>query len=389
MFRLPSLLFAVLLGALTACQPDQQAEADPASSPQALQMPSASAFQGTGEGPATDLFVLENPAGIRAAITNYGGRLVSLWVKDQAGQWTDIVLGFDDLAQFKTVGERYYGGTIGRYGNRLANGQFSLDGETYQLPQNNGPNTLHGGPEGFHEQIWAAEQPNDSTLVLRYTSPDGEMGFPGTLSTVVTYTLTADPGMRIDYQAETDAPTVINLTNHAYYNLNGEGSGTINQHRLMIPAQAFTPVDSTLIPTGELRPVAGTPFDFQVMTEIGARIEQDNQQLAYGKGYDHNFVLTEALTDSLHLAAIVVGDQSGIEMEIWTQEPGLQFYGGNFMDGSHSGKAGKPYEFRTAFCLETQHFPDSPNQTGFPSTVLKPGESYRSYTLHRFGVVTP
>ncbi|MEL6133881.1 MAG: aldose epimerase family protein [Bacteroidota bacterium] len=348
-----------------------------------LVMPAASAFQGEN---GSDLFILEHEAGIKAAVTNYGGRLVSLWVKDRDGKWRDIVLGFDNLSQFEEVSERYYGATIGRYGNRIANGSFQLNGTTYQVPQNNGLNTLHGGPEGFHEQIWEAMQKEPHALTLQYRSPDGEMGFPGSLVTSVEYTLTDDPGLHISYFAKTDKPTVVNLTNHAFFNLNGEGSGPINDHVLMIPAEHYTPVDSALIPLGVIEPVQGTPFDFRTPKRIGRDIEQDHIQLIHGKGYDHNFVIERESSNAMHLSARIHGEQSGIQMEIYSQEPGVQLYVGNFLDGSHKGKSGKPYAYRTAFCLETQHFPDSPNQPDFPSTVLLPSQSYHTQTLHRFSI---
>ncbi|MEM9985867.1 MAG: aldose epimerase family protein [Bacteroidota bacterium] len=347
-------------------------------------MPKLEDFDQEIEGKEVKLFYLEHPSGIKAAVTNYGGRLVSLWVKDQAGEWTDVVLGFNSLAPYTSLKERFYGATIGRFGNRIAQGKFTLDGEEYQLSVNNGPNTLHGGLEGFGEQVWTVESASDTTLVMSYLAADGEMGFPGELRSKVTYSLNLDVGLRLDYEAETQAPTVVNLTNHAFFNLNGEGSGSINQHLLMIDAYFFTPVDSTLIPTGELRPVEGTPFDFREPTPIGSRLAVENQQLSFGKGYDHNFVIKPERTFDMHLSARVVGDQSGIVMEVWSQEPGLQFYGGNFMDGSHQGKSGKDYRFRTAFCLETQHFPDSPNQDQFPSTVLRPGEKYQTSSEYRF-----
>lgn len=379
----------LLIATLTmiACQPASEQRAANGSTVDldSLFSLQTEAFVDTIGGAPTSLYWLTAADNIRVAITNYGGRIVGLWVKDTAGQWTDVVLGMSSLPEFREVGERYYGATIGRYGNRIGAAQFDLDGNTYQLPANNGPNTLHGGPSGFHEQVWTVAEHHASLLRLRYQSPAGDMGFPGNLTTIVTFELTEAPGLRISYQAETDAPTVVNLTNHAFFNLNGEGSGSINQHQLMIHADAFTPVDSSLIPTGEVRPVSGTPFDFRSPTPIGARLDQPDQQLAHGGGYDHNFVITEGPTDTLHLSAVAIGDQTGIRMEVWSQEPGLQFYGGNFMDGSHSGKSGRPYGYRHSFCLETQHFPDSPNQPGFPSTVLRPGETYQSLTEYRFG----
>ncbi len=337
-------------------------------------------------GDSTDLYVLKGD-GMHAALTDYGARLVSLWVKDKDDNWTDVALGFNQGETFAKPGAFFYGATVGRYGNRIALGQFTIDGNEYQIPINNEPNTLHGGPEGFFAKVWDAKKTDDKTVTFTYVSPEADMGYPGELTTTVTYSLTDDPGLRIDYHATTDAPTVANLTNHTYFNLNGEGSGTINEHLLMIPASRYTPVDSTLIPTGELLEVAGTPFDFQMPTAIGARVEVEDTQLAYGMGYDHNFVLDAGKTDELHLAATVVGDKSGIQMDIFTHEPGIQFYGGNFMNGSLTGKSGNTYDHRSAFCLETQHFPDSPNQPDFPSTVLRPGETYMTSTLHIFSIV--
>jgi aldose 1-epimerase len=252
------------------------------------------------------------------------------------------------------------------------------------LFQNNGPNTLHGGKKGFQAVMWDASQPNDTTLVLHYVSPDGEEGFPGNLDVTVTYSVTADNGFKCDYVAKTDKKTVVNLTNHAFFNLNGEGSGSINNHILQIHASRYTPVDSTLIPTGKIEPVAGTPFDFTKPTAIGARLEEDNQQLKYGKGYDHNYVLNGG--KGMKKAATVIGDKSGIVMEVHTEEPGLQFYGGNFMQGKNTFKGGSKDEFRTAFCLETQHFPDAPNQPSFPSITLSPGETYKTTSVYKFSV---
>ena len=371
-----------LLALLAACEPASR-PAETTSAPAVpVVFPAKSGFRAAAN---SDLYLLTHPAGIQAAVSSYGGTLVSLWVKDEKGEWTDVVLGFNTAAEYEKNGG-FYGATIGRYGNRIGGGTFSLEGKVFDLPKNNGPNTLHGGPGGFHAVVWEASQPDSGSLVLRYRSPDGEMGFPGTLDVTVTYTLTADPGLRIDYQATTDAPTHVNLTNHAYFNLNGEGTGSINKHLLRIPAGRYTPVDSTLIPFGELATVEGNPFDFRSLKAIGSELGVEDVQLGYGKGYDHNFVLDAGVTDSLHLAAEVLGDQSGIRMEILTMEPGIQFYGGNFMDGSFAGKSGRAYGFQEGFCLETQHFPDSPNQPEFPSTLLRPGETYRTSTLHRFSV---
>lgn len=378
-----TLLTVLLLGCGGANSPTTSQTAPEDTTKPAL--PAKDEFQATINGVETTLFYLE-AEGIYAAVTDYGARLVSLWVQDHNGEWTDVALGFNKVTTFTEPGAFFYGATVGRYGNRIAKGQFSIDGQDYQVPINNAPNTLHGGPEGFFAQVWDADQPDGKSVTFTYVSPDGEMGYPGTLQTTVTYSLTDTPGLRIDYAATTDAPTVANITNHTYFNLNGEGSGTINDHLLLIPASRFTPVDSTLIPTGELSEVAGTPFDFQIPTTIGKRVEAEHTQLAYGKGYDHNFVLDAGKTDELHLAASVVGDQTDIRMDIFTNEPGIQFYGGNFMNGSLTGKSGEAYGYRSGFCLETQHYPDSPNQPDWPSTFLNPGEIYQTTTVHRFSV---
>lgn len=346
-------------------------------------LPNKDAFRTTIDGIETNLFILKNTSGMEAAITNYGGRLVSLIVPDKDGKPTDVVIGFDSVNQYKKSTEPYFGATIGRYGNRIAKGKFSLDGKKYSLFTNNGPNTLHGGKKGFQYVVWDAKQIGASSLELTYLSKDMEEGFPGNLNVTVTYTVTDDNSLRIDYEATTDKKTVVNLTNHAFFNLNGQGSGSIINHILMINADKYTPVDSTLIPTGKLEPVENTPFDFRKSATIGSRIDTQNEQLKNGKGYDHNYVLNDAET-KLHVAAIVEGDQSGIKMQIVTDEPGLQFYSGNFMQSKNSMKGGNKDNFRTAFALETQHFPDSPNQPSFPSTILKPGEVYKTTSVYEF-----
>jgi len=297
-----------------------------------------------------------------------------------------VVLGYDSLNHYLHNNEAFFGALIGRYGNRIAKGKFSLGGKSYQLPINNAPNSLHGGPKGFHNQLWDANQPDSQTLVLTYVSKDLEEGYPGNLSVKVTYQLTEDNSLKIAYSATTDQPTVVNLTNHAYFNLNGAGSGTINDHLLMINADQYTPVDSTLIPTGKLAPVAGNPFDFRKARPIGDSLEIKNEQLKNGKGYDHNFALNRTADKGLQLAATVYGPKTGILMEVLTVEPGIQFYGGNFLDGTLVGKQGKAYAFRTAFCLETQHFPDAPNQPAFASTVLVPGKTYETNSVYKFSV---
>ncbi len=347
-------------------------------------LPSKQAFQKTIDGKETDLFILKNKNGLQAAITNYGGRIVSLLVPDKDGKLTDVVVGFDGVEKYQNSTEPYFGATIGRYGNRIAKGKFTLDGKTYSLFTNNGPNTLHGGKKGFQDVVWDAKMLNDQKLQLNYLSKDMEEGFPGNLNVQVTYTLTDNNELKIDYEATTDKKTVVNLTNHAFFNLNGEGSGTILNHTLQINASRYTPVDSTLIPTGKLVAVANTPFDFTQPSKIGSRIDEENEQLKNGKGYDHNFVLNAHNPSDLFLAAKVVGNVSGIAMDVLTEEPGLQFYSGNFMQSKNTFKTGAKDDFRTAFCLETQHFPDSPNQPAFPSTMLNPGDTYRTTSVYKF-----
>lgn len=338
-------------------------------------------FDSTISGKKTGLYWIQNGA-IKIGITNYGGRIVSLLVPDKTGKQQDVVVGFASLADFIQSTEPYFGATIGRVGNRIAKGKFSINNKTYELFTNNGPNTLHGGRLGFQAVVWEAEQPNDSTLLLSYISPDKEEGFPGQLTTHIRFTVTNDQALDIQYEAVTDQPTPVNLTNHAFFNLNGEGAGTINQHTLQLFASAYTPVDSTLIPTGKIEPVTGTPFDFTNPTKIGDRVDEDNEQLRFGKGYDHNFVLDDS--SAWKKAALIKGDLSGIQLEIWTAEPGIQFYGGNFMAGKNKFKSGAVDSFRTAFCLETQHFPDAVNQPAFPSTILQPGQTYRTRSVYKF-----
>ena len=352
-------------------------------------MPEPKAFQQTIDGKETGLYLLKNKDGMQAAITSYGGRLVSLIVPDKEGKATNVVVGFDSVQQYKNSTEPYFGATIGRYGNRIAKGQFAIGNPSpgsgqvqYQLSINNGPNTLHGGKNGFQYKVWDAKQLNDSTLELSYLSKDGEEGFPGSLNVKVTYSLTNDNGLKCEYEATTDKATIVNLTNHAFFNLNGEGSGTIEDHLLQINADNYTPVDSTLIPTGKLERVGGTPFDFTTLTEIGKRINENNEQLNNGKGYDHNFVLNGT---GMKDAAKVIGNKTGIVMEVWTEEPGLQFYSGNFMQSKNKLRKGLD-DFRTAFCLEAQHFPNSPNEPGFPSTILHPGETYHQTTIYKFSI---
>jgi aldose 1-epimerase len=346
--------------------------------------PFKTAFQKNIDGKNTDLFILRNKNHTEAAFTNYGARILSFRMPDQSGNLTDVVVGFGSVEAYQQSTERYFGATIGRYGNRIANGKFKLDNIEYSISINNSPNALHGGKKGFQDVVWEAKQLNEQTLEFTYLSKDMEEGFPGNLQVKVIYSLSDDNELIINYEASTDKKTILNLTNHAFFNLNGEGSGTILNHTLKIDAEQYTPVDSTLIPLGEIAAGAGSPFDFRKAVRIGERIEDTNIQLKYGKGYDHNYVLNPGKNGEMKAAATVRGDKSGIVMEVFTQEPGLQFYSGNFMKSKNTFKGGTKDDFRTAFCLETQHFPDSPNQPNFPSTILKPGELYKTKTIYKF-----
>jgi aldose 1-epimerase len=341
-------------------------------------------FGQTADQKPVDLYTLTNSHGMEAKITNYGGILVSLKVPDRQGKLTDVVLGYDNLDAYLKNNGPHFGSTIGRYGNRIAKGSFKLNGKEYTLARNNGPNHLHGGVKGFDKVVWRAEGLQGSAgpaLSLKYLSKDGEEGYPGNLSVNVIYTLTDANELKIDYSATTDKDSVVNLTHHSYFNL--AGTGNILNHELMLAADRFTPVDAGLIPTGELKSVKGTPFDFTTPTAIGARIGQADEQLKLGRGYDHNFVLNGG-GGSLALAARVSEPTSGRVMEVHTTEPGIQFYTGNFLDGTITGKGGQVYQQRAAFCLETQHFPDSPNHPTFPSTTLKPGQKYETSTVYKF-----
>lgn len=348
--------------------------------------PGKAAFTDTLEGKPVQLFYLQNKQHIKALLTNYGARMIGMKVPSSGGQMVDVVLGFSTLDDYVKAGERYYGAVVGRYGNRIAKGRFTLDGNSFQLDINNAPNSLHGGRTGFHSRVWDGVQADSQTVIFSYVSQDGEEGYPGKLTTKVTYRLTDNNELFMEYEMETDKRTVINITNHNFWNLNGEGSGSINDHALTIYASRFTPVDSTLIPVG-ISAVKNTPLDFTKPVKIGERLSQKNQQLAYGGGYDHNFVLDKKSTTVPEPAAVIKGDKTGIVMEILTTEPGIQLYGGNFMQGKHTLKNGTRDEYRTAFCLETQHFPDSPNRPEFPSTILEPGKKYTSQTIHRFSMM--
>jgi len=372
----------------SACNSSQQntgTHSDSDSVSKQVMIPDSSNYQATVDGKQVGLYVLKNQNNMQVAITNFGGRIVSILVPDKNGNITDVALGYDKLAGYQQT-EPYLGALIGRYGNRIGNAKFTLDGKTYKLPANDNGQSLHGGPKGFHVQVWEAKKINDYTLELSRVSADGEEGYPGNLTVKVVYSLTNDNAIKIDYTATTDKATPVNLTNHAYFNLNGQGNGDINDHVLTINASKFTPVDKTLIPTGEVKDVEGTPFDFTKATAIGARVETDDEQLKLAKGYDHNFVLTNSSTE-LKQAATVTGPKTGITLEVLTTEPGIQFYGGNFLDGKlKDTKDGKTYDFRSGFCLETQHYPDSPNKPAFPTTILKPGATYKTTTLYKFSV---
>jgi aldose 1-epimerase len=345
------------------------------------------AFGQTAEGQAVDLYTLRNSRGAEATITNYGGIVVTLKMPDKSGNFDDIVLGYDNLEGYleKTP---YFGCLVGRYGNRIGGASFELDGQRYQLAKNDGPNSLHGGVKGFDKVVWDAKTLTTDAgpaLELTYVSQDGEEGYPGNLRVVAVYTLTNDNALRLDYTATTDQATVVNLTHHSYFNLAGQGKGDILGHEVMINADRITPVDQTLIPTGQLASVEGTPFDFRKPMAIGARIDDPNQQLQYGPGYDHNWVINKP-EGELALHARVFEPTSGRVMEVWSTEPGLQFYAGNFLDGTITGKGSAVYARRTGFCMEPQHFPDSPNQPQFPSTVLRPGQTYRNTISYQFSV---
>lgn len=333
------------------------------------------------------MYELTNANKLRMSVTNFGGRIVSLWVPDKSGKFADIVLGYDSLSHY-LKDNSFFGALIGRYANRIARGEFSLDGKVYNIPVNSGVNTLHSGPNGFHNVFWNMEKvpsKNGEQIVLRYKSKAGEEGFPGNLEVKVTYILTNENELVILYEALTDETTIVNLTDHSYFNLAGAGHGDILGHLLEINADYFTPVDETLIPTGEVAPVAKTSFDFRLPHPIGGRINDDNGQLKIGQGYDHNYIINK-VKNELSMVARVKEPNSGRVLELWTTDIGVQFYSGNFLNESILGKEGKVYGYRSAFCLETQHFPDSPNKVEFPSTVLRPGEVYHKKTVYKFRV---
>ncbi len=354
------------------------------SSAQGAPMVKKEVFGTTPDGKAVELYTLTNSHGIEVRVMNYGGIVVSVKTPDKSGHFADITLGFDTFAGY-LANSPYFGALVGRYGNRIANGKFTLDGKQYTLAKNNGPNALHGGLKGFDKVLWQAESFQKGTeagVILKYTSADGEEGYPGNLHTTVTYTLDDKDAFTIDYHATTDKDTPINLTNHTYFNLAGEGSGSFLGEELMLNADHFTPVDATLIPTGKIASVKGTPFDFLKPTVVGSRINDKDEQMVLGGGYDHNFVINHH-GPGLALAARVYDPASGRVLEVDTTQPGVQFYTANFLDGVH-GKHSHTYNKRDALCLETQHYPDSPNQPSFPSAILKPGQTYHEVTVWKF-----
>lgn len=382
MMQLKQLIWGLAIVAIVACTGKQQ---ETAGEPTTLSGLKKSSFQSEVKGDSTDLYVLKNANGMEVTLTNYGARIVSVMVPDREGNLQDVVLGFDTIDDYVNT-DNNFGATIGRYGNRIANGKITVDGVEYQLPQNNFGHTLHGGPEGYDRQVFDAVQPDSQSVVFTYLSEDGEAGFPGNLNVKVTMTLTDDNAIDLQYEAETDKETVVNLTNHSYFNLSGDGNNTILDHLLMINADQFTPVDDTFMTTGEILPVEGTPMDFRVPTAVGERIDQyEYDQLKNGDGYDHNWVLNTN-GDISQVAATVYSPATGIQLEVYTDEPGVQVYAGNFLDGTLTGKNGAVHTKRTAICLETQKYPDSPNKADWPSPYLKPGEKYTSRCIYKFTV---
>lgn len=373
-FILLSAAFTLLLASCNTTQKQELALVD------------ANNFKATIDGKQVDLYTLTNENGMAMQVTNFGGHVVSLWAADKNGHFDDVVLGHNTLDEYiNHEGERFIGCVVGRYANRIANGQFSLNDTIYNLPQNNNGQSLHGGLKGIDLVVWNVDTVADNMIRLSYLSPDGEEGYPGNLKIEMAYTLTPDNEFKIEYNATTDKPTVVNLSHHGFFNLKGEGKGTINDHILTINADSITPVNEVLIPFGKHQAVAGTPFDFREGTAIGARVNTEgDEQLKNGQGYDHNWVLNRTTADGIELAATVYEPQSGRVLEVLTDQPGIQFYGGNFFDGKGKGKYGATYNYREAMALETQKFPDSPNQPSFPSTVLNPGETYKQTCIYRF-----
>ena len=343
-------------------------------------------FEANVQGGKTKLFKLKNKNGIEVTITNFGGKIVSILVPDKEGQYEDVVLGYDNIENYIN-GNPYFGAIVGRHANRIARGEFTLDGKTYYLNKNAGNTHLHGGDNGFHNVFWDAVPTTlngNEALILHYLSRDGEENYPGNLKVTVIYRLSDSNELHISLYAETDKPTIVNLTNHPFFNLAGAGNGDILHHKAYINADKFTPMNEDMVPTGELKDVSGTPFDFRKMKTIGKDIDKEDEQLKIGNGYDHNFVLNKTSDEDISLAARILEPFTGRIMEVWTDQPGLQFYTGNFLDGSDVGKGGKPYERRSAFCLEAQHFPDAPHHPNFPSTTLRPGEHFSHNCIYKF-----
>jgi aldose 1-epimerase len=381
-------LGAIALFASAGCQTTRETPKSVDSSSTARAHVTREAFGQLADGRSVERFTFVNAHGVEVRAMTYGATITTIRTPDRSGHLDDIVLGFDSLAGY-VASSPYFGAVVGRYANRIAKGQFTLDGVTYHLAKNNGPNALHGGVRGFDKVVWTGEPVESDSgvgVTFRYTSPDGEEGYPGTLTVRVRYLLTPNDELAVDYEAQTDKATPINLTQHSYWNLHGEGTGDILDHVLTLDAATFTPVDSTLITTGEIASIAGTPFDFRTPAKVGARIDDAHQQLRFGRGYDHTWMLDRTGRSGLVHAARVVDSTSGRTLDVSTTEPGLQFYTGNFLDGSFTGKAGHVYQRRSALCLETHHPPDSPNHANFPSTILRPGETFRSRTVFAFGV---
>ena len=350
---------------------------------------STAAFDTVLNGDSVTLYTLTNDSGMMVQLTNYGARIVALWVPDATGDFKDVVLGYESIAEYLSSTDHFCGPIVGRYGNRIDKGSFTLDGKTYQLTINDGENHLHGGVHGFWDKVWKARPVNTTTgepaVEMSYLSADGEEGYPGNLTITVTYTLTQNNALKIEYRATTDSTTILNPTSHSYFNLHGTTSGSTNTHLLTLNADRFTPTDAGLIPTGELDSVAGTPMDFTQATLIGERIDADFEPMKLAKGYDHNWVLNKTGKE-LSLAAEVYEPSTGIVMRIETDQPAIQFYSGNFMDGSQIGKRGEPHNYRTGIALETQNYPDAPNHENFPSAVLRPGETYTQTCIYAFSI---
>jgi len=384
-----NLIYISILLLLTSCggnSTQKQPESKVQEKEKSFVLLEKTSFEKEVDGKPVSLYTLDSGNGLIVQVTNFGLRVVSIWTPDKEGNYADVAIGYENIDRYlNNTGERFLGPVVGRYANRIAKGKFTLDGKGYQLPINNNGQTLHGGLKGLDMRVWDVDKVTDKSIDFTYVSPDGEEGFPGTLTIHVNYSVTADNEFKITYKANTDKPTVVNLSNHAFFNLKGEAGGTITDHILTIKANHTTPVDNVLIPTGEIVPVDGTPFDFRQATAIGARIDNDNPQLKNGLGYDHNWVLDKTTEGVEHIATLYE-PASGRQMEVYTDQPGIQFYSGNFFDGKTNGKYGKPIGYRETLALETQKFPDSPNHANFPSTRLNPNETYTHTCIYKFGI---